>query len=67
MQTLNGSTGSQAEVDELAKMSYHLGVSVDMDYNTDGSGALLALYAQTKSIDAACKFGAKRCSGKPES
>ena len=25
------------------------------------------IYAQTKSIDAACKFGAKRCSGKPES
>ncbi|MDA3884238.1 MAG: C10 family peptidase [Candidatus Delongbacteria bacterium] len=41
MQTLNGSTSTQEEVDELAKISYHLGVSVNMDYNTDGSNAFM--------------------------
>ncbi|MFO7809853.1 MAG: C10 family peptidase, partial [Candidatus Delongbacteria bacterium] len=41
MMTLNGSTSTQAERDELSKMAYHLGVSVNMDYNTDGSGAYM--------------------------
>jgi hypothetical protein len=41
MQTLNGSVSSQAEVDECSKMAYHLGVSVDMDYNSGGSGSYM--------------------------
>lgn len=41
MQTLNGSVSSQAEIDECSKMAYHLGVSVNMDYETDGSGATM--------------------------
>lgn len=41
MMTLNGATGGQDEVDELGKLNYHLGVSVNMDYNTDGSGAFM--------------------------
>ncbi|MDA3884237.1 MAG: thiol protease/hemagglutinin PrtT [Candidatus Delongbacteria bacterium] len=54
MQTLNGNTSSQQEVDELAKMSYHLGVSIDMDYNTDGSNAYMtdALTAYINNWDA---------------
>lgn len=41
------SFNTQAKVDEIAKITYHLGVSVNMDYNTDGSSAFLtdALYA----------------------
>jgi hypothetical protein len=35
----SGDVSTQAEVDELAELSYHCGVSVEMDYETDGSGA----------------------------
>jgi fibronectin type 3 domain-containing protein len=36
---LDGNVQTQAEEDELAKMSYACAVSVDMDFGSDGSGA----------------------------
>ena len=36
---LDGNTGSQAEIDALAQLSYHCGVAVEMVYASSGSGA----------------------------
>lgn len=43
MQALtSGQVSTQAEADEMAELSYHCGVAVEMDYETDGSGAYIS-------------------------
>jgi hypothetical protein len=55
------SSSTMQEIHAVAELSYHIGVAVEMDYSTDGSGASLVGYGYGASGQSALKnyFGYK--------